>query len=117
MQVYSIGYRNPYRDVAFDTAFNIFHADNDNEDGSKFTGCRLMHVAEGSDFGWRLLTGARCCSAGPRARRGLRRAARQAAADAQDRPRRTRRPADLQRHALPRAATAACSTIPTSSAS
>jgi putative membrane-bound dehydrogenase-like protein len=61
MHVYSIGYRNPYRDVAFDTAFNIFHVDNDNEDGSKFTGCRLMHVAEESDFGWRLFTGARCC--------------------------------------------------------
>jgi putative membrane-bound dehydrogenase-like protein len=63
MQVFSIGYRNPYRDVAFDSAFNMFHADNDNEDGSKFTGCRLMHVAEESDFGWRLSQGARCCSA------------------------------------------------------
>lgn len=62
MQVYSIGYRNPYRDVAFDTEYNVFHADNDQEDGSKFTGCRLMHVAEGSDFGWRLRIGARCCS-------------------------------------------------------
>jgi putative membrane-bound dehydrogenase-like protein len=59
---YAIGFRNPYRDVAFDTAFNLFHADNDNEDGSKFTGCRLMHVAEGSDFGWRLRIGARCCT-------------------------------------------------------
>jgi putative membrane-bound dehydrogenase-like protein len=61
MHVYSMGYRNPYRDVAFDATFNIFHADNDNEDGSKFMGCRLMHVAEGSDFGWRLRQGARCC--------------------------------------------------------
>ncbi len=61
MHVFSIGYRNPYRDVAFDTAFNMFHVDNDNEDGSKFTGCRLMHVAEASDFGWRLRVGARCC--------------------------------------------------------
>ena len=61
MHAYSMGYRNPYRDVAFDTSFNIFHVDNDNEDGSKFTGCRLMHVAEESDFGWRLFTGARCC--------------------------------------------------------
>jgi putative membrane-bound dehydrogenase-like protein len=65
MQVYSIGYRNPYRDVAFDVGFNMFHADNDNEDGSKFMGCRLMHVAEGSDFGWRLRTGARCCAPDP----------------------------------------------------
>jgi len=61
MQVHSIGYRNPYRDVAFDVNFNMFHADNDNEDGSKFQGCRLMHVVEGDDFGWRLYMGAPCC--------------------------------------------------------
>ena len=57
MQTYAMGFRNPYRDVAFDTAGNMFHADNDNEDGSKFTGCRLMHVKEGDDFGWRLKGG------------------------------------------------------------
>ena len=61
MQTYSIGYRNPYRDLVFDTGLNWFHVDNDNEDGSKFTGCRLMHVAEEADFGWRLFQGARCC--------------------------------------------------------
>jgi quinoprotein glucose dehydrogenase len=61
METYSLGYRNPYRDLAYDDKFNWFHADNDNEDGSKFMGCRLMHVAEGSDFGWRLRYGARCC--------------------------------------------------------
>ncbi len=63
MQAFALGFRNPYRDVAFDAAGNMFHADNDNEDGSKFTGCRIMHVAEGNDFGWRLKTGARCCVA------------------------------------------------------
>ncbi len=61
MEIYSIGYRNPYRDIAFDDKFNAFHTDNDQEDGSKFQGCRIMHVAEGSDFGWRLAIGARCC--------------------------------------------------------
>ncbi len=61
MQVYSIGYRNPYRDVAFDQHFNMFHADNDNEDGSKWTGCRLMHIPEGTDYGWRLRPGTECC--------------------------------------------------------
>jgi putative membrane-bound dehydrogenase-like protein len=61
METYSLGYRNPYRDLAHDEAFNWFHTDNDNEDGSKFTGCRIMHVAEGTDYGWRLATGARCC--------------------------------------------------------
>jgi quinoprotein glucose dehydrogenase len=61
MEAYSMGYRNPYRDIAFDDKFNLFHTDNDQEDGSKFQGCRIMHVAEGADFGWRLQLGARCC--------------------------------------------------------
>ncbi|MBX9579470.1 MAG: HEAT repeat domain-containing protein [Gemmataceae bacterium] len=61
LEAYSLGYRNPYRDLAHDDHFNWFHADNDNEDGSKFMGCRIMHVAEGADFGWRLRYGARCC--------------------------------------------------------
>lgn len=61
METYSFGYRNPYRDLAYDDKFNWFHVDNDNEDGSRFMGCRIMHVAEGTDFGWRLLLGARCC--------------------------------------------------------
>jgi putative membrane-bound dehydrogenase-like protein len=58
IHVYSIGYQNPYRDLAFDANFNAFTADNDGG-GGKFVGCRLMHVAEESDFGWRLLSGAR----------------------------------------------------------
>ncbi|MGL6097600.1 MAG: PVC-type heme-binding CxxCH protein, partial [Fimbriiglobus sp.] len=61
LEVFSLGYRNPYRDLAHDDKFHWFHADNDNEDGSKFTGCRLVHVAEGVDYGWRLKVGARCC--------------------------------------------------------
>jgi quinoprotein glucose dehydrogenase len=65
LHTFAIGFRNPYRDVAFDAGFNLFHADNDNEDGSKFTGCRLMHVADGNDFGWRLRQGARCCTPDP----------------------------------------------------
>ncbi len=61
LHIHSIGYRNPYRDVAFDANYNMFHVDNDNEDGSKWTGCRLMHIPEGVDFGWRLRPGANCC--------------------------------------------------------
>jgi quinoprotein glucose dehydrogenase len=61
LEAYSLGYRNPYRDLAYDNRFNWFHTDNDNEDGSRFMGCRIMHVAEGADFGWRLFLGARCC--------------------------------------------------------
>ncbi|MGD9646019.1 MAG: PVC-type heme-binding CxxCH protein [Pirellulales bacterium] len=55
------GFRNPYRDVAFDHLLNVFHVDNDQEDGSKFQGVRLMHVAEGGDYGWRLAGGTICC--------------------------------------------------------
>ncbi|MEZ6047822.1 MAG: c-type cytochrome [Planctomycetaceae bacterium] len=55
------GFRNPYRDVSFDHFYNMFHVDNDQEDGSKFQGVRLMHIAEGNDFGWRLYPGAICC--------------------------------------------------------
>ena len=63
-----------------------------------------------------------CCQgpllpARPLPRRGLGRAARQGAADAQDRPRRPAGPADLQRDPLPRAIPRRCSTTPTSSAS
>jgi putative membrane-bound dehydrogenase-like protein len=61
LETFSLGYRNPYRDLALDARQNWFHADNDNEDGSRFTGCRLVHVAEDVDYGWRLLEGARCC--------------------------------------------------------
>lgn len=55
------GFRNPYRDVAFDHFGNMFHVDNDQEDGSKFQGVRMMHIQEGDDFGWRLAAGAVCC--------------------------------------------------------
>ena len=55
------GFRNPYRDVVFDEHGNVFHMDNDQEDGSKFQGCRLVHVLDGGDYGWRLAAGAVCC--------------------------------------------------------
>ncbi len=61
LHAFARGFHNPYRDVAFDAWGNMFHADNDIKDGSKFIGCRLMHVAEGCDFGWRLRPGVRCC--------------------------------------------------------
>lgn len=61
VSVYAIGFRNPYRDVVFDDLGNLFHADNDNEDGSKFQGCRLIHLLEGADYGWRLQAGVHSC--------------------------------------------------------
>ncbi|HEY7424353.1 MAG TPA: hypothetical protein VH682_09010, partial [Gemmataceae bacterium] len=59
MQTFAVGFHNPYRDVVFDAYGNMFHADNDSKDGDKFTGCRLLHIAEGCDFGWRLRPGSR----------------------------------------------------------
>jgi quinoprotein glucose dehydrogenase len=61
IHAFALGFCNPYRDVAFDKAFNMFHADNGNAGSAQFAGCRLMHVPEGADFGWRLRVGAPCC--------------------------------------------------------
>jgi putative membrane-bound dehydrogenase-like protein len=57
----AFGMRNPWGNVAFDDEFRIFHTDNDNEGSPGFTGCRILHVVEGGDYGWRLREGARCC--------------------------------------------------------
>jgi quinoprotein glucose dehydrogenase len=59
METFALGFRNPYRDVAFDAASQMFHVDLGADDESKFAGCRLLHVAEGSDFGWRSRQGGR----------------------------------------------------------
>ena len=61
LETYAMGMRNPFGNVAFDDEFHIFHTDNDNEGSAGFTGCRLLHVVEAGDYGWRLREGARCC--------------------------------------------------------
>jgi putative membrane-bound dehydrogenase-like protein len=61
LETFACGLCNPYRDVAFDDLGRMYHADNDGEDGGKSTGCRLLHIAEGCDYGWRLRPGARGC--------------------------------------------------------
>jgi quinoprotein glucose dehydrogenase len=57
METFALGLVNPYGDVAFDEAGNLFLAD-EGADGP-FAGVRLLHAAEGNDFGWRLRPGAR----------------------------------------------------------
>jgi putative membrane-bound dehydrogenase-like protein len=61
MENVAFGMRNPWGNVAFDDGFNIFHTDNDNEGSPGFTGCRILHVVSGGDYGWRLRQGAACC--------------------------------------------------------
>ncbi len=61
MHLFAMGFRNPYRDLAFNATFDPFVVDNDNEDGSKFQGVRLINPVEDGDYGWRLLPGAPCC--------------------------------------------------------
>ncbi len=61
MHLFALGFRNPYRDIAFNATFDPFLADNDNEDGSKFQGVRLINPVEEGDYGWRLRPGATCC--------------------------------------------------------
>ncbi len=62
MENVAFGMRNPWGNVSFDDEFQIFHTDNDNEGSPGFTGCRLLHVVERGDYGWRLREGARCCA-------------------------------------------------------
>ena len=61
MNMFAMGFRNPYRDLVFNSNFDAFVVDNDNEDGSKFQGVRLINPVEEGDYGWRLLPGAFCC--------------------------------------------------------
>ena len=61
LENFAFGMRNPWGNVAFDDEFRIFHTDNDNEGAPGFTGCRILHVVEAGDYGWRLREGARCC--------------------------------------------------------
>jgi quinoprotein glucose dehydrogenase len=49
LEVVAIGLRNP-QDLTFDELGNLWTADNDTEGEDT---CRLIHVVEGADYGWR----------------------------------------------------------------
>src|SRR5262249_23041694 len=53
IHTFAIGFRHPYGDVAFDANYQIFHRDNVGLIGDLASG-RLLHVAEGNDFGLRI---------------------------------------------------------------
>jgi putative membrane-bound dehydrogenase-like protein len=65
LEVFALGFCNPYRDVAPDPAGNLFHADNDGGSGPRFAGCRLLYLPEGGDYGWRLRPGSTGCDPDP----------------------------------------------------
>jgi putative membrane-bound dehydrogenase-like protein len=54
METYAIGFCNPSGNPAFDLGGNLFHIDGDQGEKGRFAGCRLMHVPEAADFGWRI---------------------------------------------------------------
>jgi putative membrane-bound dehydrogenase-like protein len=49
VDTHATGFLEPYQNVMFDLAGNLFHTDI-----GKLKSCRLLHVVEGADFGWRL---------------------------------------------------------------
>jgi putative membrane-bound dehydrogenase-like protein len=53
----AIGFCNPHGNVAFDLGGNLFAIDGAVAEKSKFAGCRLMHVPDAADLGWRLAPG------------------------------------------------------------
>lgn len=53
VETFALGFCNPYGKVAFDALGHVFHADNDGEGEDTLRGCRLLHVGEACDFGWR----------------------------------------------------------------
>ncbi len=59
LHTFAIGFCNPHGNAVFDVAGNLFHIDGDVAGKSKFAGCRLMHVPDAADLGWRLAPGSR----------------------------------------------------------
>jgi putative membrane-bound dehydrogenase-like protein len=70
VEVFALGLCNP-GGGAFDLGGNLFLADSLPQEKGLFAGGRLLHLAEGADFGWRLAVGARSGQADP-ARAGVR---------------------------------------------
>ncbi len=60
LQTFASGFCNPFGNAAFDETGNLFLVDNGGANKSPYANCRLIHVNQGADFGWRLAEGARC---------------------------------------------------------
>lgn len=65
LHLFALGMRWPAGPAAFDLSGNLFHIDGDLPDRGKFTGCRLMHVPDQADMGYRLAPGAKAGTPDP----------------------------------------------------
>lgn len=61
LELYSTGIRQAQGNISFDQHGNLFSVDQQISSGAKPTGSRLLHLAEGFDFGWHLAHQSPCC--------------------------------------------------------
>ena len=59
LHVFALGVRHIAGPLAFDLAGHAFGIDADLPDAGRFTGCRLLHLADSGDYGYRLAFGAK----------------------------------------------------------
>ncbi|MFQ3649295.1 MAG: hypothetical protein SNJ75_03100 [Gemmataceae bacterium] len=59
LHLFALGVRHVAGPLAFDLAGHAFAVDADLPDAGRFTGCRLIHLADGGDYGYRLAFGAK----------------------------------------------------------
>jgi hypothetical protein len=59
LHVFALGVRHVAGPLAFHLAGHAFALDADLADAGRFTGCRLLHLADGGDYGYRLAFGAK----------------------------------------------------------
>ena len=65
LELFSTGIRQTKGNLSFDLHGNLFSVDDQISSGLKPSGARLLHLAEGLDFGWHLAHRSACCDPDP----------------------------------------------------